>query len=156
MKKKIITLLFLIITILVSCKSKEITIDKDTVDSTVNTTTNIKINGIISKYNEFDINSNEYEVRSFVPVYFKLNGKDTVILKEKIVIKREIAENKIENISIDTTTKKQIREEVSLSTDQTQTDKEIKTTNFGFLILCIIGGLIILILLIRRFFRIGI
>jgi hypothetical protein len=118
--------IILILTILffTTCKSKEKIVQIDTKDSTSISKNNIEIKGLITKFNEFDLTTNEYEFTKYEPIYYKKNGKDTVELKPVTIKKKKIQENKKEVINIDTTSTKSEVQEMTVSTDNTNTESK--------------------------------
>lgn len=136
MKKIILILTILLFT---TCKSKEKIVQVDTKDSTSISKNEIEIKGLITKFNEFDLTTNEYEFTKYEPIYYKKNGKDTVELKLVTVKKKKTQENRQEAINIDTTSKKNEVNNMTVSTDNTNTENNYE----GFdIIKSIINGFV--------------
>lgn len=132
-------ILILILFFFTTCKSKEKFVQIDTKDSISTSKNDIEIKGLITKFNEFDLTTNEYEFTKYEPIYYKKNGKDTVELKPFTVKKKKTEENKKETVNIDTTSKKTEVRETTLTTDNTNTESKYE----GFdIIKSIVNGVV--------------
>lgn len=132
-------ILILVILLFTTCKSKEKIVQIDTKDSTSINKNDIEIKGLITKFNEFDLTTNEYEFIKYEPIYYKKNGKDTVELKPITVKKKKTQENKKETVNIDTTSTKTEVQEMTVTTDNTKTESKYE----GFdIIKSIINGVV--------------
>jgi hypothetical protein len=126
----------------ISCKSSKKFIDNDITKTKTEVTDGIRATGTNLQVDNFNTNTHITEYTKYEPIYFKKNGKDTVVLK-KITYKRELKSeigNKTE--SRDTTL---IIEKTNIS-DTLIDNSVIKKEFEGFNILQSILGAIVSVL----------
>lgn len=125
-----------------SCKSSKTNIVKDVEEKTSTVDNGIEIKGLITKFDDFNVKSNEVEYTKYEPIYYKKNGKDTVELKP-ITVRKVKKEEKIEKReTIDTTRVETVNEVKTELTDNTTIEREFE----GFdIIKSIISGAVAII-----------
>jgi len=134
---KYFNLSILILLLFTGCKSTNKFIDKDIKETIIEKEVQEEKKGISASFSLNQLLSTQLEITRFEPIYFRINGRDTVILKEIIYRQIDTSVTKEDKINIDTTSNIKKTDSSSEFIDNTKIEKEFK----GYDILkSIIGG----------------
>jgi len=144
MKK--IFIIFTILLFTIGCKSSKKIIETDIEETVVQKETEVINKGLSSTFSVSNLLSNEFVISRYEPIYIRLAGKDTVILKETVY--RQINTRATEEIKKDLDTTK-INKTSDLKSEFTDNSKkEIEYKGYDFIKSITIGILTILIVLV--------
>jgi iron uptake system EfeUOB component EfeO/EfeM len=140
--KNLIFILFILFTI--GCKSSKKIIENDIEETVVQKETEVINKGLSSTFSVSQLLSNEFIITRYEPIYIKLGGKDTVILKETVY--RQINTRTTEEKKKDSDTTK-INKTTELNTQFTDNSKkETEYKGYDFIKSITIGILSVLVI----------